>query len=138
VVRDLLQLPEDVRDLLVTVDSFEKLEVVCRMGSKPTSAWTMLEISEGVGMSPDVLEEPVRALVVAGLLVRTDDRRLRLATMNARTAQAVDALTKLYANEKLLVVRAVTQLAMERIRSTAARTFADAFVIRRKKPEEPS
>lgn len=137
-VSDLARLPEDVRELLETVDSFEKLELVCRMGSRPTSAWTMPEISDGLGMSPDVLEEPARALIVAGLVARTDDGRLRLATVNARTAQAIATLTRLYTDEKLLVVRAVTQLAMERIRSTAVRTFADAFVIRRKKPEEPS
>ena len=70
-------------------------------------------------------------------LVRRSDRIYHYQADNGR-ANEISALLSLYDDDKVVVLRSIAQLAIERVRSQAASRFADAFVIRpRKKKDEP-
>jgi hypothetical protein len=68
-------------------------------------------------------------------LLRKHDGVFSYDPDNSR-ASAVAALTKLYDEDRIVVLRLIAQIAIERVRSQAATLFADAFVIRSKKRKE--
>lgn len=72
-------------------------------------------------------------LVVAG--PSSGDYR---ASSASHLAGVVEELVALFERDPLAVLPVINELAMERIRGTAARTFADAFVVRSsKRKKEP-
>ncbi len=117
-------------ELLVdAVDSFEKLELVClvaRAGSQqiPAAATTL-------GMAEEQLRDAARELVAAKIL-REDTAGLTLDPTSKRHA-AVRELVTVYEQDRVKVMNRMTKIALEKIRANAARTFADAFVLRPKK-----
>jgi hypothetical protein len=73
----------------------------------------------------------IRELEEAGLVEITSERgHLRLAAGGADAAY--DDLIRLYDEDRLLVVSALSALAVERIRTLAARTFGEALVSKKK------
>lgn len=132
-----LSLSPRVRRLLTAVDSFEKLQILCLTAGKRDEAWSALRLAGELHLSSDDLEIPLQELLTAGLLARLDGDQVRYAPPTAEVDASVTELIHLYRDQTLLVVRAITQRAIDKIRDSAAHTFADAFVLRRSKPREP-
>lgn len=122
VVRRLLDAP---------LDGFEKLEIVLALHRAPASTSSTPELIRQLQLGRDEVERAVDELrrastvEVAGGLVRL--------TVSAEEGAAIAELAQLYDDDRLLVVRTMSEIAMDRIRGMAARTFADAFTIKRKK-----
>ncbi|HWB81420.1 MAG TPA: hypothetical protein VG755_40940 [Nannocystaceae bacterium] len=128
-------IPTDVLELLrERVGSLEQLEALLLLHREATRAWSLDEVAERLSLPVDMLEAELAALVAAGLLA-VEQRRWTYAPHDARSAEIVARLAVLYPVRRLEVLRLLSDLAMQRIRGSAARAFADSFVIGRRKKD---
>ncbi len=132
-------LPSRVRHLLATViDSFEKLQVVQLTSGRRHEKWTFLRLAGEINVDDAEVKPLTGALIAAGILAPDGDDGARYDPHSPELDAAVQELITCYRDDTLLVVRAITDRALAKIRDSVASTFADAFVIRRPKPREPS
>ena len=125
------ELPGELRLLLGgPVDSLEKMEVLCLCWRETAQAWTVTAAGERLRLPHELVATACEQLAQAGLLAAAVDG-YRLA---AGDQPALISLCRVYDADRLLVLREMTALAMDRIRNSAARAFADAFRIRRRDP----
>ena len=128
------QLSPALRDLLGTgIDSFEKLEVIVALSRDPARRGSQPELARALELGRDEMRTVVADLEGAGLIVRTGDDELVLAPQSGESATALAELVRLYDVDKIALVKAILDRAMERLRNLAGRAFADAFVIRKKR-----
>ena len=130
------KLPDGVAELLADrVDSFEKLELIVALHAAPRATMSLDELCRTLKLARDVVREAALQLRAASLveLTSVDDVQLLPPTKSERAA--VTDLVQVYADDRLALVKAMSELSVNRIRSMAARTFAEAFVIRKKPPK---
>jgi hypothetical protein len=128
------EIPPQVRQLLEeSVDSVEKLEVLFLAWREPETAWTVATTSARLRLPADAVATALAELEASRLLA-TSGAGYRYAPSNETDRAAVSALCTLYDDDRLLLLREVTSLAMTRIRSSAARAFSDAFRFRKRDP----
>lgn len=128
------QLTADARRLLdVTLNSFEKLEIAIALHRAEAQTLSVSELGARLRLSSQIIERGIDDLAGAGVLhVVSEHARLIL---DPRDIPAMDEIAALYDEDRLLVVRTLTEISMDRIRGMAARAFADAFQLRRKKED---
>lgn len=123
-----------VFDLAVEVlDSFEKLEVVLAL-HRATTPLSQAQLVSQLGLESDQIVDAMQGLVASGA-VAGGSAGYRLADEGPWTAH-LRALADLHKTDRMTVVTAMSNAALERMRARAARAFADAFVIRSKKKGE--
>jgi DNA-binding IscR family transcriptional regulator len=111
------------------LDSFEKLEITIAL-HRVATPMSVSELSTNLHLSSQIVERGLDELARAGA-VHLADGTARL-TLPAQDLPAMDEIVALYDEDRLLVVRTLTEISMDRIRGMAARAFADAFQLRRK------
>lgn len=123
----------EAQELLVdTIETFEKLEVVrALVRSAPR---TIDALAEELLLPPVVVRETLRELAAHHILVEASDGWRILATGPRHAATL--ALVELYDRDRVGVLNRLTKVALQRIRADAARTFADAFLLRPKKKDD--
>jgi hypothetical protein len=125
--------PADLwRLLLDAIDSFEKLELVLALARDPTPRGTS-ELAGRLGMREppdDALAELRASGVLAG-----DAKGWRIDAAGPWSA-AIAQLRELHETDRTRVLELMTTASLERLRGQAARRFADAFLLRRKKGED--
>jgi hypothetical protein len=122
----------EAQELLVdTIETFEKLEVVRLLVR--TEPRTVAQLSVELGLPDTVTRDTVRSLVSRHIL-REDADGCRLDPASPKRAATL-ALVNLYDQDRIGVLNRMTKIALERIRANAARTFADAFVVRPRKKD---
>jgi hypothetical protein len=129
-------LPKNVHAFLRNcVESYEQLELLLFLRENAAVEWPMSEITERKRFPADETEEAVRGLLAAGCIAeRTEPRRaIRYAPRDEGQAEAIDQLAAAYAARPLAIIKLMNANAIERVRSAAMDTFADAFVLGRKK-----
>jgi hypothetical protein len=111
------------------VDSFEKLEVLLALHAleAPQRAHA---VAARTGVAVADVETAASELAGAGLLERLPDDTWGVPAA-ARQEGALDQLAAAWATERPAVLKLMTQRALERVRASAARAFADAFRLRR-------
>lgn len=118
------ELSERVRELLCgPIDSFEKLDIVIALHARRDPPWA-LEVPPLTS-----LRRALDELVAAGIVARQADGALRIAPGCDHTA--LDELAAAWSTSPAAVLALVSSRALERIRASAARAFADAFTLRR-------
>jgi DNA-binding MarR family transcriptional regulator len=125
-----------VRVLRERVASLEGLEVLLALRTDRARAWSIVEVAERLSLPDGAIEPTLAELVQQGLVVREGSGpglRWRFAPDTPQLDALIDRLALAYDERKLEVMRLLSAHAMERIRNAAARAFADAFVIWRKK-----
>lgn len=126
-------LSQTLRKLLDThVDSFEKLELLMLLRRPPVERRTIGALALALDLGSDEVREIVAALSSAGLVERAADGGISLAPRTAEDRAALDELAQVYDEDKIALVKAIAETAMDRLRNLAGRAFADAFVIRKK------
>lgn len=109
--------------------SYEQLHLLVVVADEPGRRWTAGDLAaHGVADA-----EEAAGLVAAGVLARWADGALSLSA-DPEVADSARALVREYHEDPLPIVRQLTEGAMGRLRSVTARSFADAFVVRRKDP----
>jgi hypothetical protein len=125
----------DVLELLrERVGSLEQLEALLLLHRESARAWSLQEIAEGLSLPTGMLEGELDALVAAGLAARANGR-WSYAPRDVTSGESVARLAALYPVRRLEVLRLLSDLALQRIRGSAARAFADSFVIGRRKKD---
>lgn len=114
------------RLLTEVIDSFEKLEIAVHVHRSGFNAPVTAELMKALSMPADEVQECVKALTEAGVLDPKGPWRA-----------ALDALVKMYDDDRIEVMNLMTRKALDRVRQEAARVFADAFVLRPKKKGDP-
>jgi predicted transcriptional regulator len=126
------RLPDDVRALLYDgVETYEQLEIVLMLIRDPAEPWTVDTVATALGVSDAVADDALQQLLRAGLVaVATGEGRPRFAyaPKTPAIAATVDRLRDAYADHRLAVINEITANALQRVRTSAIRAFARAFV----------
>jgi hypothetical protein len=112
------------------VNSFEKLHLLAALRAAPTGTLSEAELASTLRIKPNIVRDLGNELERAGIVVRAAGN-LSLS-MTSDLSPIVDDLLRMYEVERLVVVIALSQIAMERIREMTALTFGTAF------PRKPS
>jgi hypothetical protein len=130
-------IPEDIGVLLRDgVGSLEGLEVLLLLRKDRERVWPIDEIARRLSIPQASIEPALLDPCHHGLLAHTRAPGVEAWQYAPRTAELealVDRLASIYDDRRLEVMRLLSAHAMERIRNSAARAFADAFVFGRKK-----
>lgn len=94
----------------------------------------MPDLGRLIQFPPELVHKVVHELAGAGL-VHMNGALVQLVELPGLFS-AIDQLASLYDEDRLLVVTSLSEIAMNRIRGMAARTFADAFQLRKKKGQD--
>jgi hypothetical protein len=119
-----------VKWVLDRVESFEQVHVLRAVvdsdeGRASTDAITSSQAEQE-------LETAIGELVESALLARDPKGVLTLPT-DEPTASAVRAFVAAFESDPLPILRHLNDRSLDRVRSAAVRTFADAFVFRRRR-----
>lgn len=116
-----------VRRLLADeIDSFEKLEIAVHVHRSGFKTPIASELAKVTSVPVDEVETCLKALRDAHVLDPQGPWR-----------SSLDALVRLYDEDRIEVMNLMTRTALERVRKEAARVFADAFVLKPKKKGDP-
>lgn len=115
----------DARQLLLeVVGSFETLEVVCALHAA-SAPQPVAALAKQLGLGREAVTEAAAALGKARCASEHEGGwRIEMA---GPWAHALDALAYGYEHDRIAVLNLMSETALERIRSSAAQTFADAF-----------
>lgn len=111
--------PGEVLTLLDSIDTVEALDVLCFVARDAAAVWSFDEIRQHVPV-PDDVREAVVELRDRGL-VTIDGQTVRLATCTPSEEATRLALLQLYDNDRSLVVLAMSDRSIGRLRASAAR-----------------
>jgi hypothetical protein len=126
------EVPEAVRALLTgSVDSIEKLELIALLHRHPVG-WTAITAGEQLRIAPAAASQALEELRLAGVLEVEAGTGYR-----CRPDEACRTLVELYENDRIAIMTLMAAIALDRIRTSAAHTFADAFRVRGKKKGGP-
>lgn len=138
------RLPDDVRALLrERIESYEELETLLALERVRGIGKTADELSSAVHVQIALIERALRSLEARGLIERRVEpaaggvpRRApdyRYAPAGPELDRAVQALAKAYAEQPIPIIKLMSENAIQRLRTGAARAFADAFILRKDK-----
>jgi hypothetical protein len=125
---------ELVRQLLLgAVDSFEKLEVLLAFHGATGAPLSLGEVAARAHLAAEQVDLATAGLAAAGLIERTapDTWRVR-----GESASVIGELAVAWVTCRPAVLKIMTDRALARIRTAAARRFADAFRLRRRKEDD--
>jgi DNA-binding MarR family transcriptional regulator len=123
-------LSPSLRKLIDThIESFEKLELLMFLRRAPGERATSGELARALELDAGEVRSIVAQLSAAGLVARAADGAVAPAPQHQA---ALDELARVYDEDKIELVKAIAEAAMDRLRNLAGRAFAEAFVIRRK------
>ena len=116
------------------IDSFESLEILLLLRRERT-ACTAEELCRRLKSRAPMIDDALASLVRARLIT-TDQNVLTLYTYadedSARDA-IVASLESVYRDEPIRIMQLMSTNAIERVRTSTIRAFADAFVVRKDK-----
>ncbi len=127
------KLPASVTELLTNrIDSFEKLELVIALHDAPRTSLSIEALAAALKLSRATVRQAAKELHESALVDLTSNGDVQLLPPTKRELEAVAELARLYREDRITVVTALGEIAVDRIRNMASRVFADAFVIRKK------
>lgn len=129
------KLDSDARALLRNqLDSFEKLELLSalRAAGRPMST---IELERACRLASQTVREVLGSLTDLSIIERHEDGQLFHVAATIRLP-AFETLMAAYEEDRSVVLSTLSAHAMERIRNMAARTFAEAFVARKRAEDD--
>jgi len=130
------ELHEKTRALLrEAITSFEMLEIVLLMRSRPDVSWTAAAVAGRVHIADELVARALQALHQVRLASMIDappgskgGPLFQFRPANAELAAASEALALDFTERRAAVLSTMSTNAIERLRSGALSAFADAFV----------
>ena len=133
-------LDAEARSLLFEhVSGYDELEALLLLHAAPARAWTVVEVAAALRIAALDAAAALGELSAHRLLATENasaPERFRYAPADGALAAGVDRLAQAYAGQRLDVVKQMSANAIERLRSSAARAFADAFLLGKKKIDQ--
>ena len=129
--------PETQAFLREHVEEYEHLELLLLLFRDRERAWSAGEAAERLSLSPSVVWEALAQLRSRGLVEEAagPPPRFRFPAMGQTAPAAVLELAAAYEQNRLSIIRQMNANALERLRHSAIRAFADAFRLRRGKDD---
>jgi hypothetical protein len=128
-------LPGDVQAFLrLRIETYEQLELLRLLHREPAKHWSATELGEQLRISPELAEAAAQALQAAGLADRSSTAPVihyNYYQADPLTNATVDRVLELYRDQPLQILKLMSSNAIERVRTAALRTFADAFVLKK-------
>jgi hypothetical protein len=127
-------IPDDVLRLLNTeLQGYAQLETLLSLSARPDRGWTVAELSSELGVGEEEVEQALSGLVKCEL-ARGPGKggTYQYETRDDARARTVAALREFYQHHPIEVVRIMNRNAIERVRNSATRAFADAFLLGKK------
>jgi hypothetical protein len=130
-----LQLDDGVRALLVTkLDSYEKLEIMRALG-RAGRTMSRSEFEAACWLSSDAVDDALPSLERSKLIEHDPvNHGIRIGAAGADPCFVT--LMQAYDEDRAAVLAVLSSAVMQRLRSMAARAFAEAFVIRKKRGDD--
>lgn len=129
--------PALARFLSDYVSGYEELETLLTLAAEPERDWSVAAIANSLNVPMDSTGVALERLLAVGGLIETihsgGRKTFRFAPSRAELRERVAELAHAYREQRMDVVQAMTNNALERARSTAARYLADAFLFERRK-----
>jgi hypothetical protein len=136
-VTDAGDLPEDVRALLHEhIESYEQLEILLLLRRERYEDWTPQGLATRLHLRAELIESALAGLKASGLVQATGaDPMPRFAYRPASSGldAAVGRLDREYSERPISIIQLMSANAIERVRTAALHTFADAFVLKKDK-----
>jgi len=127
---------EEVRAfLLAYVHSYEQLETLILLHQHPERDWSAAEVGAELKISTVSAAEALQFLSANLLLERVGLPPLSYKLSGEDVRRIMRSLAYLYNANRLLVMQLMNANAIERVRTSALRAFADAFLIGGKKKD---
>ncbi len=129
-------LPEAVRQLLrERVETHEQLGALLYARAQGDRAFSADEAAAAVGLASSEAEAALSHLVAHALLGVDGGAppRYRYAARSSQQALVIDQLAIVHDRQQLALLRQMGANAIERMRTSAARAFSEAFVLRKEK-----
>lgn len=120
------------------ISTFEKLELVVALHGSPRATSSIDELSRTLKLPKDAIRQTAIELRAAALVELTSRGEVQLLPPTEHDRAALAELVRLYAEDRMTIVKALGEIAMERLRSMAARAFSEAFILRKKPPKDGS
>jgi hypothetical protein len=134
-VTDASDLPDDVRTLLQEhIESYEQLETLLLLRRERYEEWTTEGLAARLRVRAELVEAALAGLKAGGLVEATGAAPMRFAYRPASSGldAAASRLEREYAERPILIIQLMSANAIERLRTAALHTFADAFVLKKK------
>jgi hypothetical protein len=128
-------LPEDVRALLHEhIESYEQLETLLLLRRERYEQWTSEGLAARLRVQGELIETALAGLRASGLVAAAGAGPTRFAYRPASAGldAAVGRLEREYAERPILIIQRMSANSIERLRTAALHTFADAFVLHKK------
>ncbi|MBW4050678.1 MAG: hypothetical protein HIU85_04325 [Proteobacteria bacterium] len=128
-------LPADVCALLHEhIESYEQLETLLLLRRERYEEWTGQGLADRLRVQADLIGTALAGLEASGLVqvLATAPARYAYRPASAGLDAAVSRLEREYAERSILIIQLMSANAIERLRTAALHTFADAFVLNRK------
>ncbi|MGH8316512.1 MAG: hypothetical protein ACREUL_00845 [Steroidobacteraceae bacterium] len=130
-------LPEDVHALLREhIESYEQLEILLLLRRERYEDWTPQGLTTRLRLPAELIESALTGLKASGLVEATGaDPTPRFAYRPASSGldAAVGRLEREYSERPISIIKLMSANAIERVRTAALHTFADAFVLKKDK-----
>ena len=123
--------PELRRLLETKLDTYEKLELVVVLAKQANMEALATDLARELQVGDDVLNRFAAEVARSGLVEITGER-IRLVARAEDLATIAEG-TRLFESDPRRVMSLLSAIALDRIRGMAARSFADAFTLRKKK-----
>lgn len=128
-------IPAAVHDLLrAHVENYEHLEILLRLHREPSREWNATTAAQELRIDEATAVGALAHLAAAGLLEPVPPARTTYRYLPATPDldAAVTALAHAYDHNRVQVMMTMSRNALERLRTAALKTFADAFRVRGK------
>lgn len=129
-------MPERVRVFLTEyVESYEQLEALLLLHARHDQAWSAAEVAAALHIDDPLATRALDELSGHGIVEVSGEAQYPRYRAGAddELRRLVDLVARANVENRLEVVRLMHLNAIKRMRAAAARTFADAFLVRRKK-----
>lgn len=129
-------LPEDVRALLHEhIESYEQLEILLLLHRERYENWTPQGVTTRLRLPAELIRSALTGLKASGLVEATgaDPARFAYRPASSGLDAAVGRLAREYSERPISIIKLMSANAIERLRSAALHTFADAFVLKKDK-----
>lgn len=130
-------LPEDVRALLHEhIESYEQLEVLLLLLRERYEEWTIEGLAARLHVRAELIAPALEGLKASGLVAvtaATPAPRFAYRPTSSGMDAAAGRLDWEYLERPIRIIQLMSTNAIERLRTAALHTFADAFVLNKKK-----
>ena len=129
-------LPDDVRALLHEhIESYEQLEVLLLLRRERHEPWTIVALAARLHIREELIGSALDGLKSGGLVIATGsppEPRFAYGPASSDLDAAAGRLDREYAERPIRIIQLMSANAIDRVRTAALHTFADAFVLKKK------